>query len=136
MHTATPSIGNAAATWAGWAVTAVTAKFYRSQSDSSRPRPPLTGRNLSKPASLGEISYLVYKESHPNISCPFIEQPSSSSLSTTTSSVTSMTSLEHESNDTSASASDYGNNDWDNENWGEMDVSSCLFNRSIQKKKT
>lgn len=33
-----------------------------------------------------------------------------------------MTSLEHESNDTSASASDYGNNDWDNENWGEMDV--------------
>lgn len=34
-----------------------------------------------------------------------------------------MTSLEHESNDTSASASDYGNNDWDNENWGEMDVS-------------
>jgi len=35
-----------------------------------------------------------------------------------------MTSLEHESNDTSASASDYGNNDWDNENWGEMDVSS------------
>ncbi|XP_004523320.1 N-terminal kinase-like protein isoform X2 [Ceratitis capitata] len=101
VHTATPSIGNAAATWAGWAVTAVTAKFYRSQSDSSRPRPPLTGRNLSKPASL--------------------EQPSSSSLSTTTSSVTSMTSLEHESNDTSASASDYGNNDWDNENWGEMD---------------
>ncbi|EDV53186.1 N-terminal kinase-like protein [Drosophila erecta] len=103
VHTATPSIGNAAATWAGWAVTAVTAKFYRSQSDSSRPRPPLTGRNLSKPASL--------------------EQPSSSSLSTTTSSVTSMTSLEHESNDTSASASDYGNNDWDNENWGEMDTS-------------
>ncbi|XP_023292732.1 N-terminal kinase-like protein isoform X2 [Lucilia cuprina] len=101
VHTATPSIGNAAATWAGWAVTAVTSKFYRSQSDSSRPRPPLTGRNLSKPASL--------------------EQPSSSSLSTTTSSVTSMTSLEHESNDTSASASDYGNNDWDNENWGEMD---------------
>lgn len=35
-----------------------------------------------------------------------------------------MTSLEHESNDTSASASDYGNNDWDNENWGEMDVST------------
>ena len=53
VHTATPSIGNAAATWAGWAVTAVTSKFYRSQSDSSRPRPPLTGRNLSKPASLG-----------------------------------------------------------------------------------
>uniref|UniRef100_A0A1L8DN65 N-terminal kinase-like protein n=1 Tax=Nyssomyia neivai TaxID=330878 RepID=A0A1L8DN65_9DIPT len=103
VHTATPSLGNAAATWAGWAVTAVTAKFYRSQSDSSRPRPPLTSRTLSKPASL--------------------EQPSSSSLSTTTSSVTSMTSLEHESNDTSASASDYGADNWDNENWGDMDTS-------------
>uniref|UniRef100_A0A1B0DGT1 Uncharacterized protein n=3 Tax=Phlebotomus papatasi TaxID=29031 RepID=A0A1B0DGT1_PHLPP len=100
VHTATPSLGNAAATWAGWAVTAVTAKFYRSQSDSSRPRPPLTSKTLSKPASL--------------------EQPSSSSLSTTTSSVTSMTSLEHESNDTSASASDYGADNWDNENWGDM----------------
>lgn len=33
-----------------------------------------------------------------------------------------MTSLEHESNDTSVSASDYGNDNWDNENWGEMDV--------------
>lgn len=33
-----------------------------------------------------------------------------------------MTSLEHESNDTSVSASDYGNDNWDNENWGDMDV--------------
>lgn len=56
----------------------------------------------------------------------FAEQPSSSSLSTTTSSVTSMTSLEHESNDTSVSASDYGNDNWDNENWGEMDVSIII----------
>uniref|UniRef100_A0A182J9A2 N-terminal kinase-like protein n=1 Tax=Anopheles atroparvus TaxID=41427 RepID=A0A182J9A2_ANOAO len=102
VHTATPSLGNAAATWAGWAVTAVTAKFYRSQSDTARPRPPLTGKTLSKPASL--------------------EQPSSSSISTTTSSVTSMTSLEHESADTSASASDYGPDNWDQENWGDMDV--------------
>ncbi|XP_055524243.1 N-terminal kinase-like protein isoform X2 [Wyeomyia smithii] len=93
VHTATPSLGNAAATWAGWAVTAVTAKFYRSQSDTARPRPPLT------------------------------EQPSSSSISTTTSSVTSMTSLEHESADTSASASDYGPDNWEQENWGEMDTS-------------
>lgn len=38
-----------------------------------------------------------------------------------------MTSLEHESNETSASASDYGQNDWDNENWGEMDVSGVRF---------
>lgn len=52
VHTATPTIGNAAALWAGWAVSAVSAKFYRSQSDT-RPRPPLTGKNLSKPASLG-----------------------------------------------------------------------------------
>lgn len=57
------------------------------------------------------------------------EQPSSSSLSTTTSSVTSMTSLEHESNDTSVSASDYGNDmasDYGlNDGWdvaGDMDV--------------
>ena len=34
-----------------------------------------------------------------------------------------MTSLEHESNDTSVSASDYGAENWDQENWGEMDVS-------------
>lgn len=52
MHTATPTIGNAAATWAGWAVTNFTAKFYRSQSDT-RPKPSLTGKSLSKPASLG-----------------------------------------------------------------------------------
>lgn len=54
-----------------------------------------------------------------------VEQPSSSSISTTTSSVTSMTSLEHESNDTSVSASDYGADNWDQENWGDMDVSWC-----------
>lgn len=58
MHTATPTIGNAAATWAGWAVSAVSAKFYRSQSDT-RPRPPLTGKNLSKPASLGMFNGCV-----------------------------------------------------------------------------
>ena len=40
-----------------------------------------------------------------------------------------MTSLEHESNDTSASASasDYGADNWDHENWGEMDVSIIIF---------
>jgi hypothetical protein len=53
VHTATTSLSNATATWAGWAVTAVTAKFYRSQSDTARPRPPLTGKTLTKPASLG-----------------------------------------------------------------------------------
>lgn len=38
-----------------------------------------------------------------------------------------MTSLEHESNDTSASASDYGVDNWDQENWGEMDVCVDIF---------
>lgn len=56
VHTATPSLGNAAATWAGWAVTAVAAKFYRSQSDTGRQRPTLTGKALSKPASLGMLA--------------------------------------------------------------------------------
>lgn len=55
VHTAIPSLGNAAATWAGWAVTAVAAKFYRSQSDTGRQRPSLTGKALSKPASLGML---------------------------------------------------------------------------------
>lgn len=49
-----------------------------------------------------------------------------------------MTSLEHESNDTSVSASDYGADNWDQENWGEMDVSrehvfQILFNICIEK---
>lgn len=46
-----------------------------------------------------------------------------------------MTSLEHESNDTSASASDYGAENWDQENWGEMDVSILCFwelNKAIE----
>lgn len=56
VHAATPSLGNAAATWAGWAVTAVAAKFYRSQSDTARPS--LKGKALSKPASLGMLACL------------------------------------------------------------------------------
>lgn len=54
VHTATPSLSNAAATWAGWAVTAVTAKFYRSQSDTVKSHTPLVNKTLSKPGSLGE----------------------------------------------------------------------------------
>lgn len=50
------------------------------------------------------------------------EQPSSSSISTTTSSVTSMTSLEQEESKGAESVSDY-DEVWDTENWGEMDVS-------------
>lgn len=54
VNTAAPSLSNAAATWAGWAVTAVTAKFYRSQSDTVKSSlNPLTSKTLSKPGSLG-----------------------------------------------------------------------------------
>lgn len=52
----------------------------------------------------------------------FVEQPSSSSISTTTSSVTSMTSLEQEESKGGDSISDYDEN-WDTENWGDMEVS-------------
>lgn len=54
VNTATPSLGNAAATWAGWAVTAVTAKFYRSQSDTVKSVNPVSSKMLSKPGSLGK----------------------------------------------------------------------------------
>ncbi|XP_054264918.1 N-terminal kinase-like protein isoform X2 [Macrosteles quadrilineatus] len=99
VHAATPSLSNAAATWAGWAVTAVTAKFYRSQSDTVKSSPHST-KLLNKPASL--------------------EQPSSSSISTTTSSVTSMTSLEQEVSKGGESVSDYEEH-WDTDNWGDME---------------
>lgn len=57
VNTATPSLSNAAATWAGWAVTAVTAKFYRSQSDT--PKSSNSRILLNKPASLGtRISFI------------------------------------------------------------------------------
>lgn len=100
VHAATPSLSNAAATWAGWAVTAVTAKFYRSQSDTVKSMTPHPSKTLTKPASL--------------------EQPSSSSISTTTSSVTSMTSLEQESKG-GESVSDYDDH-WDTDNWGDMEA--------------
>lgn len=102
VNTATPSLSNAAATWAGWAVTAVTAKFYRSQSDTVKSINPLSSKTLSKPGSL--------------------EQPSSSSISTTTSSVTSMTSLEQEESKGNDSVSDYDYDHWDTENWGDMET--------------
>lgn len=56
VNTATPSLSNAAATWAGWAVTTMTAKFYRSQSDTPKTSNPDGGRILlNKPASLGSF---------------------------------------------------------------------------------
>ncbi|CAG9565364.1 unnamed protein product [Danaus chrysippus] len=106
VNTATPSLSNAAATWAGWAVTAVTAKFYRSHSDTARVQ-HAPKSVLSKPGSL--------------------EQPSSSSMSTTTSSVTSMTSLEH-----SESASDYDPEHWDMTAWGEIDSSAATTGASAK----
>lgn len=53
VNTATPSLSNAAATWAGWAVTAVTAKFYRSQSDTVKSMNTFANKMLNKPGSLG-----------------------------------------------------------------------------------
>ncbi|XP_064211864.1 N-terminal kinase-like protein [Tribolium castaneum] len=112
VNTATPSLSNAAATWAGWAVTAVTAKFYRSQSDTVKSMNPMASKMLTKPASL--------------------EQPSSSSISTTTSSVTSMTSLEHEEGSRgNESVSDYDYDHWgDNDNWGDMETAGQMASSS------
>ncbi|CAH0550341.1 unnamed protein product [Brassicogethes aeneus] len=112
VNTATPSLSNAAATWAGWAVTAVTAKFYRSQSDTVKSMNPMANKMLTKPGSL--------------------EQPSSSSISTTTSSVTSMTSLEHEDGSKgNDSVSDYDYDQWgDNENWGDMETGGHVVSTS------
>ena len=68
VHTATPSLSNAAATWAGWAVSAVTAKFYRSQSDTVRSSSggnysTTHGKSLSKTsASLGILN--IHLESY------------------------------------------------------------------------
>lgn len=59
VNTATPSLSNAAATWAGWAVTTMTAKFYRSQSDTPKTSHPGGGRILlNKPASLGLFNFI------------------------------------------------------------------------------
>ncbi|GJQ78354.1 hypothetical protein Trydic_g22181 [Trypoxylus dichotomus] len=113
VHAAAPNMGSTAANWAEWAVIAVAAKFYRSQSDTDRRTYTATSsRVLSKPASL--------------------EQPSSSSISTTTSSVTSMTSLEHEDGSRgNESASDYDCEQWgDNENWGDMETGGQIASSS------
>ncbi|KAL1501027.1 hypothetical protein ABEB36_006432 [Hypothenemus hampei] len=112
VNTATPSLSNAAATWAGWAVTAVTAKFYRSQSDTVKSMNTFANKILNKPGSL--------------------EQPSSSSISTTTSSVTSMTSLEHEDNSKgNDSVSDYDYDQWgDNDNWGDIETGGQMASSS------
>lgn len=111
VNTATPSLSNAAATWAGWAVTAVTAKFYRSQSDTVKSMNPMSCKMLTKPASL--------------------EQPSSSSISTTTSSVTSMTSLEHEDGSRgNDSVSDYDYDHWGDNDWGDMETHEQMASSS------
>ncbi|XP_030764684.1 N-terminal kinase-like protein isoform X2 [Sitophilus oryzae] len=112
VNTATPSLSNAAATWAGWAVTAVTAKFYRSQSDTVKSMNTFASKMMNKPGSL--------------------EQPSSSSISTTTSSVTSMTSLEHEDGSRgNESVSDYDYDHWgDNDNWGDMETGGQMASSS------
>ncbi|XP_024942016.1 N-terminal kinase-like protein isoform X2 [Cephus cinctus] len=111
VNTATPSLSNAAATWAGWAVTAVTAKFYRSQSDTPKSsNPHNTSRILlSKPASLEQAS----------------SSQSSASTTATTSSATSMTSLDHDhDHDTQNTGNTNSDCDWDcweADNWGDME---------------
>lgn len=62
----------------------------------------------------------------------FSEQPSSSSISTTTSSVTSMTSLEQEESKGNDSVSDYDYDHWDTENWGDMEVSLYSSNNVLR----
>ncbi|XP_063977933.1 N-terminal kinase-like protein isoform X1 [Diachasmimorpha longicaudata] len=110
VNTATPSLSNAAATWAGWAVTTMTAKFYRSQSDTPKSSNPHGAPRilLNKPASLEQAS----------------SSQSSASTTATTSSATSMTSLEpdhdHDSQQTRHTNSD-GDWDWDADNWGDME---------------
>lgn len=109
VHASTPSLSNAAATWAGWAVTAVTAKFYRSQSDTGKPTTPRIGRSIHKPCSL--------------------EQPlSSSSISTNTTSseVTSLASFEQEEK-AMDSVSDYEET-WDSDNWGDIQTDEKIQN--------
>ncbi|XP_008207719.1 N-terminal kinase-like protein isoform X2 [Nasonia vitripennis] len=111
VNTATPSLSNAAATWAGWAVTAVTAKFYRSQSDTPKSSAPHgTSRILfNKPASLEHAS----------------SSQSSTSTTATTSSATSMTSLdhdhEHDTQNTANTNSDCDWDCWDTGDWGDME---------------
>ncbi|EGI68827.1 PREDICTED: N-terminal kinase-like protein [Acromyrmex echinatior] len=114
VNTATPSLSNAAATWAGWAVTAVTAKFYRSQSDTPKSsNAHSTSRILlNKPASLEQAS----------------SSQSSASTTATTSSATSMTSLdpdhEHDTQNTQNTNSDCDWDCWDADNWGDMEQQS------------
>ncbi|XP_058790868.1 N-terminal kinase-like protein isoform X2 [Phymastichus coffea] len=111
VNTAAPSLSNAAATWAGWAVTAVTAKFYRSQSDTAKSSAPHgTSRILfKKPASLEHAS----------------SSQSSTSTTATTSSATSMTSLDHdhEHEHTQNTTNTNSDGDWDWEgDWGDMET--------------
>ncbi|XP_035742235.1 N-terminal kinase-like protein isoform X1 [Vespa mandarinia] len=111
VNTATPSLSNAAATWAGWAVAAVTAKFYRSQSDTPKSsNSHNTSRILlNKPASLEQAS----------------SSQSSASTTATTSSTTSMTSLDHDHEhdipNTTNTNSDCDWDCWDADNWGDME---------------
>ncbi|XP_014213325.1 N-terminal kinase-like protein [Copidosoma floridanum] len=112
VNTTTPSLSNAAATWAGWAVTAVTAKFYRSQSDNPKSSAVHgTSRILfNKPASLEHAS----------------SSQSSTSTTATTSSATSMASLDHDHEHDTQQNTVNTNSDcdwdcWDTGDWGDME---------------
>ncbi|PSN48910.1 hypothetical protein C0J52_03481 [Blattella germanica] len=98
-----PSLRESMATWAGWAVTAVTAKFYRSQSDTVKSLNPVTSKTLSKPGSL--------------------EQPSSSSISTTTSSTPASppSTMSEPKSPLPGTRERKGTDGWDTEEWGSLE---------------
>jgi hypothetical protein len=75
---------------------------------------------------LYHVNRLCENKCYLNCIVMLAEQPSSSSISTTTSSVTSMTSLEQEESKGADSVSDYDDT-WDTENWGEMEVNVITF---------
>lgn len=96
VTTATPSMSNNTATWAGW----VTSKFYR-----------------------GQISANPVKSSEEQGSeKPLKKQDSSGSIKSnaTVSSVASLSSPEEKEDEM---VDDNGSDGWEGENWGDMDVS-------------
>lgn len=108
VDASTPTVADAASSWAGWAVSALTSKFQRSQS---------SGAGLSQ-IGQGSTSSIRSKGRFP------LGNQSSSSTSTTTSSIPSTPSVDKDVLQVTAegqeSATDY-DDDWENEDWGAID---------------
>lgn len=108
-----------ASSWAGWAVSALTSKFHRSQSSQS---------GLSQQA--GQITGAGRTKGRYNFG-----NQSSSSTSTTTSSIPSTPSVDRDVLQPTAegqeSATDY-EDDWDNEDWGAIEESVNKASRGIE----